>query len=284
MVLVASKPDVLVYWGTTTETEKGISRFAAEPRLRLVQGWTLIRMGRSDEARKALDAAIELFPNYVPLFITRVVLEFESGNRLEAAVQAERLLEVSPTHLYGSLIVIALALPEWGGKKLPSGRVDALLDDIEQITPIIEAAPPKIAVLGQLLIGRVNLLAGRYSEAAGAFEEVLQHDASPEVLAWYAVVVQLRDGPEAAIALLDKYPNTVGPEIYDIRAQCLLVHHRVDAAAVVIDTGGPFEPIRRKLEEHRLTLTHVLCTHHHHDHVDDHHDNGVLTALTLHTT
>ena len=37
--------------------------------------------------------------------------------------------------------------------------------------------------------------------------------------------------------------------------------------AVVIDTGGPTEPILRALEEQRLTLTHVLCTHHHVDHV-----------------
>ena len=37
--------------------------------------------------------------------------------------------------------------------------------------------------------------------------------------------------------------------------------------AVLIDSGGPFEPIVAKLSELRLTLTHVLCTHHHFDHV-----------------
>ena len=36
---------------------------------------------------------------------------------------------------------------------------------------------------------------------------------------------------------------------------------------MLIDTGGPVEPILRTLEEQRLTLTHVLCTHHHVDHV-----------------
>lgn len=46
-----------------------------------------------------------------------------------------------------------------------------------------------------------------------------------------------------------------------------LVGDRPGGHAVVIDTGGPLEPIVRKLEEHRLTLTHVLCTHHHVDHV-----------------
>jgi glyoxylase-like metal-dependent hydrolase (beta-lactamase superfamily II) len=37
--------------------------------------------------------------------------------------------------------------------------------------------------------------------------------------------------------------------------------------AVIIDTGGPMAPIVERLEAERLTLTHVLCTHHHHDHV-----------------
>ncbi len=37
--------------------------------------------------------------------------------------------------------------------------------------------------------------------------------------------------------------------------------------AVVVDTGGPLEPICRQIEELRVTVTHVLCTHHHIDHV-----------------
>ena len=46
-----------------------------------------------------------------------------------------------------------------------------------------------------------------------------------------------------------------------------LVADRPGGHAVVIDTGGPFEPVRQRIEELRLTLTHVLCTHHHWDHV-----------------
>jgi glyoxylase-like metal-dependent hydrolase (beta-lactamase superfamily II) len=37
--------------------------------------------------------------------------------------------------------------------------------------------------------------------------------------------------------------------------------------AVVIDTGGPMGPILRKIEALRLSVSHVLCTHHHIDHV-----------------
>jgi glyoxylase-like metal-dependent hydrolase (beta-lactamase superfamily II) len=37
--------------------------------------------------------------------------------------------------------------------------------------------------------------------------------------------------------------------------------------AVLIDSGGPLEPLLAAIEHQRLTVTHVLCTHHHHDHV-----------------
>jgi glyoxylase-like metal-dependent hydrolase (beta-lactamase superfamily II) len=37
--------------------------------------------------------------------------------------------------------------------------------------------------------------------------------------------------------------------------------------AVLIDAGGPVEPIIEAIERFRLTVTHVLLTHHHGDHV-----------------
>lgn len=46
-----------------------------------------------------------------------------------------------------------------------------------------------------------------------------------------------------------------------------LVADRPGGHAVLIDTGGPIAPIVHKIEELRLTVSHVLCTHHHYDHV-----------------
>lgn len=46
-----------------------------------------------------------------------------------------------------------------------------------------------------------------------------------------------------------------------------LVGDRPGGHCVIIDTGAPMEPILRCIQEHRLTPTHVLCTHHHPDHV-----------------
>jgi hydroxyacylglutathione hydrolase len=37
--------------------------------------------------------------------------------------------------------------------------------------------------------------------------------------------------------------------------------------AFLVDAGGPLEPLFAKAEEHGLTVTHILLTHHHHDHV-----------------
>jgi hydroxyacylglutathione hydrolase len=37
--------------------------------------------------------------------------------------------------------------------------------------------------------------------------------------------------------------------------------------AFVVDAGGPVAPLIEKADEHGLDVTHVLLTHHHHDHV-----------------
>jgi len=46
-----------------------------------------------------------------------------------------------------------------------------------------------------------------------------------------------------------------------------LVADKPGGHAVLIDTGGPREPLLDALEEFSLTPTHILNTHHHHDHV-----------------
>jgi glyoxylase-like metal-dependent hydrolase (beta-lactamase superfamily II) len=46
-----------------------------------------------------------------------------------------------------------------------------------------------------------------------------------------------------------------------------LVADRPGGHALLIDSGGPPEPILARIAALELTPTHVLCTHHHHDHV-----------------
>jgi hydroxyacylglutathione hydrolase len=46
-----------------------------------------------------------------------------------------------------------------------------------------------------------------------------------------------------------------------------LVADELGTHAVLIDAGGPMEPLLAVLNRMRFELTHVLLTHHHHDHV-----------------
>jgi glyoxylase-like metal-dependent hydrolase (beta-lactamase superfamily II) len=48
-----------------------------------------------------------------------------------------------------------------------------------------------------------------------------------------------------------------------------LVADELGAHAVMVDAGGPVEPLLRVLDRMRFELTHVLLTHHHHDHVSE---------------
>ena len=40
-----------------------------------------------------------------------------------------------------------------------------------------------------------------------------------------------------------------------------------NADAFLVDAGGPLDPLFAKADEHGLNVTHILLTHHHHDHV-----------------
>ena len=46
-----------------------------------------------------------------------------------------------------------------------------------------------------------------------------------------------------------------------------LVADEPGGQGVVIDSGGPSGPLLEKIEEHGVTVGHLLLTHHHHDHV-----------------
>jgi hydroxyacylglutathione hydrolase len=46
-----------------------------------------------------------------------------------------------------------------------------------------------------------------------------------------------------------------------------LVGDKEGGSAAFIDAGGPMEPLFEAVEQHDLTPTHVLLTHHHYDHV-----------------
>ncbi len=48
-----------------------------------------------------------------------------------------------------------------------------------------------------------------------------------------------------------------------------LVADELGSHAVMIDAGGPVEPLLGVLDRMRYELTHILLTHHHHDHISE---------------
>ncbi len=61
----------------------------------------------------------------------------------------------------------------------------------------------------------------------------------------------------------------------DFLSNTYLVADELGAHAVMIDAGGPVKPLLDVLDRMRFQLTHVLLTHHHHDHVSE---LGILRA------
>src|SRR5581483_12270320 len=53
----------------------------------------------------------------------------------------------------------------------------------------------------------------------------------------------------------------------DFLSNTYLVADEQGTQAVMIDAGGPVQPLLDVLDRMRFQLTHVLLTHHHHDHV-----------------
>jgi hydroxyacylglutathione hydrolase len=47
-----------------------------------------------------------------------------------------------------------------------------------------------------------------------------------------------------------------------------LVYDEPGGTAVIVDSGAPPEPLLESIERNELTPTHLLLTHHHHDHVE----------------
>ena len=52
-----------------------------------------------------------------------------------------------------------------------------------------------------------------------------------------------------------------------VEANCLIGYDEKSLEGFVVDPGGEPERILREIEERKLTITHILCTHGHFDHI-----------------
>lgn len=205
------------------------------PRTSLVSSMALSVGGKREEARALLNEKIERYPTYVPLTVIAAEEAAAANDRMEVFKLSQLLLNESPTHLVAEMLVILLALPEWGNPPPEKAQLDVLQKKMTALMPRITSAPPKPAGIGQYLIGRIALAAGHADEAAAAFQKVLEQKKDPETIAYLAETVRLQGNDQAALTLLEKYADVNGPEIMDIRAQCLLSYHRVRQAEVVVE-------------------------------------------------
>ena len=56
-----------------------------------------------------------------------------------------------------------------------------------------------------------------------------------------------------------------------LASNAYLVADEPGGHGVIIDSGGPSEPLLEAIDKHDLTVEHLLLTHHHADHVAENH-------------
>ncbi|MCP4676455.1 MAG: hypothetical protein GY854_13265 [Deltaproteobacteria bacterium] len=215
---------------------QGLSKYPGNPRLELVCARSLSDQGKNEPALEWLEKAMAASPGYVPLVITGVEIAHESGDYKKALELVEKLLTFpSEKYLHSSLITLLVSLPKWGDDWSDKEKVDPLLARFVDMKPQIDEAPPRLAVLGQYLEGRIYLLVGRTKESASILSNVVSSDPSQEYFLWYARATEEQSGPDAVLAVLDSRPEVVRHEALELRARALLAQHRVDAAAPVLE-------------------------------------------------
>ena len=212
-----------------------LSNAPSGPRKALVEALSLSAAGKRDKARTLLETKIEEYPSYVPLVTAGLQEALEDNDHSTVLHMAERLLEKSPAHLSASMAMLRLALPEWGEPEPDASSAAKLEARLAVLLPRIEAAPPKLSTHGQYLVGRVALATNHPDNAVQAFLKVLERWKKPEIAAYAAEAVRMKSNEQAALDFLDKNPEVNGPEVMDVRAQCLLRYHRVKQAEVVVE-------------------------------------------------
>jgi tetratricopeptide (TPR) repeat protein len=205
------------------------------PRIAFVKAVSMSALGSRDKAREQLTDALSKYPTYIPTAAAAAEEALADNDRMEVLKMSGLLLKASPAHLLGDMLMVRLALPEWGEPFPDKEQIASLEQKLKVLLPRIASAPPKPAALGHYLAGRIALIAGRTQDAMTSFQRVLEKKLDADTVAYLAEAARTAGGAEAALSVLDKYENVNGPEMMDIRAQCLLEYHRVDHAEVAIE-------------------------------------------------
>ena len=233
----------------------GLTKYPSEPRLSLVQAWTLTKLGKADEALNKLCIAMAVSPTYIPLVIVGISTALKINNNSKALELAKKL-KSNPlnNYLYADIVTATLSLPKWDEEEPGEQEIAALANKVSSIMPKIDTAPPKLKSVGLYLAGRVHLLAGKFTEAVKILGQVAGENSKPEYFKWYALATKRQSGPEAALELMDLRMDAQGPEINLLRAKCLLAYYRVDSAVESVDKLRGSKEFSRQYEDLRWSL------------------------------
>lgn len=221
--------------GALEIADKGLQNHRDEPRLHLVRALALRALGKKEEAGDVLASLRKMAVDYVPTLHVQLAAAVEDGDTDAAGDIANDMVLISPGNLHGVLGSIAVKLPAWGAPKPSTARVAALLAELRAVQSRIADAPPKLALFGRYVSGRVALLANKLDQAREDLDFASRTGGSPEVLAWYAMAVRRSSGPADALEVLDGVEGATVPQINSLRAQCYLDYHQVESASVAIE-------------------------------------------------
>ncbi len=234
---LAARAGAALLDGRPKEAEQLLQKAKDGPRIALVKAASKSALGDREKARDELASALEKYSSYIPTVIIAAEEALADNDRLEVLHMSTLLLKASPAHLLGDMLVLSLALPEWGDPEPDKEQKEGLEQKLKGLKSRITSAPPKLTALGHYLEGRVALIAGQVNDAVTAFHAVLDKKQDADTVAYLAEAVRAgAGGTEAALAVLDKYENVNGPEMMDIKAQCLLELHRVHQAAAILES------------------------------------------------
>jgi predicted Zn-dependent protease len=175
-------------------------------------------------------------PEYFPLVVSGIEAAIEAGDKNTGLKLALTLRKSGPEkHLLESLATVAFSLNPWGGREISKEQASKLEKLIASLKPRIDASPPKLALLGGYIEGRVHLASSSFSEAVSALEIAAGRNPTAATLVWYGLATKLEKGASAALELLDKHPDVSDPSLLDLKTQCLLECDRVEQAATALE-------------------------------------------------
>ena len=108
-----------------------------------------------------------------------------------------------------------------------------------------------------------RLFANRHPPALFEAERLVEGDGAVDLTDPVAGVDELHNAAESTVMAMIVERSMTDNWL----SNTYLVAAGPNSDAFLVDAGGPLQPLFDKADEHGLNVTHILLTHHHHDHV-----------------